>query len=62
MWIGGYDNVAELKGELNILIKGLDNGSRELSKYEEMQSKCIEFLNVTKKDLEKLFEKNLTFK
>lgn len=52
------DDVAELKGELKILIKGLDDGSKELAKYQGALDHCNHFLDSTRKELENGFKQS----
>lgn len=46
------DAVAELKGALNTLLKGLDKDSPEEEKYRQMRDKCTTFLNDTRGTIE----------
>lgn len=43
------DEVAELKGQLTVLIKGLDKNSTKLNNYQNSYNRCKEFLDSTRK-------------
>lgn len=50
------DEVAELKGELKTLIKGLDDGSKEFDKYQSALEQCTHFLDSTRRELDNKFK------